>query len=117
MTRTLADRWRRLGGLPALHVVVGSYAVLFPITLALDNPARRIAGSILLASLVLHCLARPQGGWGVFFLTGVACATCTIVDDILALPRETGLALFPLAVMLAWYEDHPDEEEQSTVTR
>ena len=111
MTEALAVRWRELGALPALTVVVASYAILFPVTLLLDNPARRIAGAILFALLVAHCLARPAGGWRVFFLAGLACATCTLLDDIFALPRETGLGLFPLAVILAWYEDHPDDEQ------
>jgi hypothetical protein len=107
----LADARRRLGRLPALTVVTVTYAALAPITLLVDNPARRIAGSILLALLVLHCLARPAGGWRVFFLAGVACMTCTILDDILALPREVGLGFGPFAVLLAWYEDHPDEDD------
>jgi hypothetical protein len=106
---TLAERWRRLGALRAVSVVAAAYAVLIPVTLLLDNPARRIAGAILFAQLVAHCLARPAGGWRMFFLTGLPCATCTLLDDILALPRETGLALFPFALILAWYEDHPDE--------
>lgn len=117
MTEQLALRWRELGALPALTVVVASYVVLFPVTLLLDNPARRIAGAILFALLVAHCLARPAGGWRVFFLAGVAVATCTLLDDILALPRETGLALFPLAVILAWYEDHPDDGREESEER
>ena len=111
MTQTPAERWRRLGALRAVAVVAAAYAVLFPVTLLLDNPARRIAGAILFAVLVAHCLARPAGGWRVFFLAGLPCATCTLLDDIIALPRETGLVLFPLALLLAWYEDHPDEQD------
>ena len=111
MTGALAERWRGLGALRAVPVVVDTYAVLFPVTLLLDSPARRIAGAVLFAVLVAHCLARPAGGWRVFFLAGLPCATCTILDDILALPRETGLAVLPLALILAWYEDHPDEED------
>ena len=111
MTQTPVERWRRLGALRAVAVVAAAYAVLFPVTLLLDNPARRIAGAILFALLVAHCLARPAGGWRVFFLAGLPCATCTLLDDIIALPRETGLALLPLALMLAWYEDHPDEPD------
>jgi hypothetical protein len=107
MPRVLA----RLGALGALPVVLAGYAVLTPVTLAFDNPPRRIAGAILLAFVLAHCLARPAGGWRVFFLVGLSCITCTIVDDILALPRWVGLVFGPIALLLAWYEDHPDEDE------
>lgn len=117
MTETLAERWDRLGALRAVAVVAAAYLVLFPVTLLLDNPARRITGAILFALLVAHCLARLAGGWRVFFLAGLPCATCTLLDDIIALPRETGLVLFPLAMLLAWYEDHPDEQDDELVGR
>ena len=109
LTEALVESQRRLGALRAVPVVAGAYAVLFLVTLLLDNPARRVAGCVLLASLVMHCLARPAGGWRVFWLAGIACATCTILDDILALPRWTALVFGPFAILLAWYEDHPDD--------
>ncbi len=110
MTGSIRDARERLGALPALPVVACAYGVLFPIVLALDDPSRRIAGCVLIAFVALYCLARPQGGWGVFFLAGVPALTCTVLDDILALPRWIGLCFFPFAVALAWFEDHPDAE-------
>lgn len=94
-----------------MPVVATSYAVLLPATLGLDNPARRIVGALLLACLILHCLARPAGGGRILALAGVTCATCTILDDIIALPRWTGLLFCPFALVLAWYEDHSDGQD------
>jgi len=108
----LRDRWEQVGHLRALPVVAVTYGVLFPVVLALDNPARRIAGCVLIGALVIHCLARPTGGWGVFFLAGLPAMTGTGLDDVLALPRWTGLAFLPFALVLAWFEDHPDEDDE-----
>ena len=103
------DGWERLGRLRALPAVGATYAVLFPLVLALDNPARRIIGCVLVGLLALYCLARPRGGWGVFFIAGVPALTGAVLDDVFALPRWTGLCFLPFALALAWYEDHPDE--------
>jgi len=110
---TLRERWRQLGRLPALGVVAATYAVLLPVVLAVDNPARRIAGCVLIAVLVSHCLARTAGGWRVFIIAGVTALLGTVLDDIIALPRWTGLLFGPFALVLAWFEDHPDEDESS----
>ncbi|MGH2841645.1 MAG: hypothetical protein ACRDKY_12560 [Solirubrobacteraceae bacterium] len=109
MTTSPRDAWTRLGALPALPVVAGAYVVLFPIVLVLDNPARRIAGCVLIALLALYCAARPRGRAGVFFLAGVPALICTVLDDVFAWPRWTGLCFLPFAVALAWFQDHPDE--------
>lgn len=109
---SLRGDWERLGALRALPVVGAAYVVLFPVVLALDNPARRIAGGALVALLALYCLARPRGGMGVFFLAGVPALTSTVLDDVFALPRWTGLCFFPFALVLAWFQDHPDEPDE-----
>ena len=111
MSSALRDRWERVGALAALPVVAVTYGLLFPVVLALDNPARRTAGCALIGALVIHCLARPAGGWRVFVLAGLPAMTGTVLDDILALPRWTGLAFLPFALVLAWFEDHPDDSE------
>jgi len=116
MTGSVRDAWARLSGLPALPIVAGAYVVLFPVVLALGNPARRIIGSVIVALLALYCLARPRGGWGVFFLAGVPALTCTVLDDVFAFPRWTGLCFVPFAVALAWFEDHPDNPDEEIVT-
>lgn len=116
MSGSLRDAWARLSALPALPAVAGAYVVLFGVVLALDNPARRIIGTVLVACLAAYSLARPRGGWGVFFLAGVPAMTCTVLDDVFAFPRWTGLCFFPFAVALAWFEDHPEEADEDLVT-
>jgi hypothetical protein len=113
MSEPLRERWERLGALPALPVVAGAYAVLFPVTLVLDNPARTTIGVALVVLLALYCLARPRGGWGVFVLAGVPALTCTVLDFVFALPRWTGLCFCPFALALAWFQDHPDEPDEA----
>jgi len=108
----LRDRWERFGRVGALPVVAVTFAVLFVVVLLLDNPARRAVGCVLIAALLLHCLARPAGGARVFFLAGLPALIGTVVDDIIALPRWTALVFFPFALLLAWYEDHPDEDDE-----
>ncbi len=109
MSGTLRGRWTRLGALPALPMVAAAYVVLVPVVLLLDDPARVIAGCILVAFLALYSLARPGGGAGVFFLAGVPALTSTVLDDVFAWPRWTGLCFLPFAIALAWFEDHPDD--------
>jgi hypothetical protein len=114
-TSALAS-WQRLGGLGALPVVAGAYVVAFPIVLVLGDPARVIAGSVLAVLLALYCLARPVGGWGVFFLVGVPVLISAVLDDVFAWPRWIALCFCPFAVGLAWFQDHPDEPDEPPVS-
>jgi hypothetical protein len=109
MNGSLRDGVQRLGAVPALPVVAATFVVLAPVVLALDNPVRRIIGCALIAVVALYCLARPRGGWGVFFLAGVPALICTVLDGVFAWPRWTGLCFAPFALALAWYQDHPDD--------
>jgi hypothetical protein len=112
MSGSLRERWQRLGALPALPIVIGAYVVLFPVVLALGDPARAILGGLVVVIVAVYCLARPHGGGGVFVLAGVPALTSAVIDDYFGWPRETGLFFFPFAVALAWFADHPDEEDE-----
>lgn len=109
MSGSARERWEQLGALPALPVVAGAYIVLFPIVLALGDPARVTAGCVVVAFLALYSLARPLGGAGVFVLAGIPALTSAVLDDVFAWPRWLGLCFVPFAVALAWYQDHPDD--------
>lgn len=115
MSAAAHHRLEQIGALRALPVVAVTYALLLPIVLALGEPARRIAGCLLIAALVVHCLARPSGGWAVFFLAALPAATGSVLDDVIALPRWLGLCFLPFALVLAWFQDHPDEPHEDGV--
>ncbi|MDX6690094.1 MAG: hypothetical protein QOG15_1551 [Solirubrobacteraceae bacterium] len=112
MSTAARDGLVRLRAVPTLPVIAATFAILFVLVFAVADPVRRIIGCVLIAGVAGYCLARRRGGLGVFFLAGVPALTCTVLDDVFAWPRWTGLCFAPFALVLAWYEDHPDEPDE-----
>jgi hypothetical protein len=103
--RAVRDAWTRWGLLPAAVVVPAFFLVALALVLAFDDRVRAVGGLVLAAALVSYCVARPSGGWDLFWVVAIPNAAATIAHDVVGAPRWIGVVLVPFVLWEAWRMD------------
>lgn len=105
--------WSRFGALPALPFVVLFFVVTGVATLTTDQTTSTVVGVVLVALLLVYCVARPAGGTDLFLYVAAPNAGWQMAKDLFGAPYWVYLALLPIALIGAWNVDHPDEQDET----
>lgn len=109
--------WKdRIGGLPALWVLLSFFVVAAIAAIALDDSARAGVAIALVVLLVAYCLARPSAGMDVFLIAATPNALGAILEEVAGTPSWLALVFVPLALFLATDTDKTDQRTPSSTS-
>ena len=111
MRERAVGAWRWLGALPAFWVVVLVLAAAFVNASFFSGDNELYFAVPLLALFIAYCGARPVGGWVVFGAASLPGSTSEMLSLIGIEKRPVALALIPVALIVLWVIDHPDDDE------
>ena len=108
----LSRLWARFGALPAVPMAIGVVVVGGAASLVGGSVVPWL-GLVVVAVYIAYCIARPRGGWDVFWPFLFPGPTSQIAHDAFGWPRAAvSVPLLALSLVMIWANERDLDRSQ-----